>query len=527
MKQPVMALRRRLGVVLGVGALLVAGPPAALRAQQVRPAVVVQIAGANLYLNIGSDSGVRAGDTLSVRRSATTAVIGRASVIAATSGSSVITPVGTPWPATRGDTLFITTGNPAVPVAITARERPAAAFGSQVPAAPSMRVDGSFALEYSASHSTSIGLGTDPARSTYDVQIPSVRGRTTIVSGSGNSTFNLSLRAQQRSGPQGLFDKATSVRIYEARFDQRAGPLDVSIGRFYSDFDHASGFWDGASVRANLSRALSAGVAGGYEPEQGNEMFSADVPKYAAFVGLNTGTGSTRFVSDLSYHHTMPKDGALERSVAEFSFRLYTNGFTLTQTIEASPPLPGAKWRRSRFIVNASLPVGTGVIVYASAVSDKPPALDTSFTLPLPRRERVSGGLSYSSPGGRVYADLNGTVNDPRDQDKGYAGGGMLSLPKILGPVGFSVYGSYFTYSVNDGITASPAFDYRRGSTSLRLGYEFLTNSAPGYTATANGGTLRISQNISSRINWVLQATVRTGDHERSTNGYSSFQIRF
>ena len=319
-------LHRRL---LGVAGLLVAGLPFALGAQQVRPAVVVQIAGANLYLNIGSDSGVHAGDTLSVRRSATAAVIGRASVIAATSGSSVITPVGTPWPATRGDTLFITTGNPRVPVAVTDRERPAAPLGAPLPAKPSMRMDGSIALEYSASHSTSIGLGTDPAQSTYDVQIPSVRGRTTITSGSGNSTFNLSLRAQQRSGPQGLFDKATSVRLYEARLDQRVGQLDLSVGRFYSDFDHASGFWDGATVRANISRALSAGIAGGFEPEQGNEMFSADVPKYAAFVGLNTGSGSTRFVSDLSYHHTMPKNSALERSVAEFSFRLYTNGFTL------------------------------------------------------------------------------------------------------------------------------------------------------------------------------------------------------
>ena len=57
--------------------------------------------------------------------------------------------------------------------------------------------------------------------------------------------------ASRRSGPATLFDQPTALRIYEARFDQGIGrgSARISIGRFLSNFDHSSGYWDGAMVR--------------------------------------------------------------------------------------------------------------------------------------------------------------------------------------------------------------------------------------------------------------------------------------
>lgn len=176
---------------------------------------------------------------------------------------------GTPFPVTRGDTLFISarprdavTGMP-TPVAMAAarpRAPPAVASGP--------RVDGAVALEMYGSHSETVGLGADSIRTTRDIGMPAVRFNTMV---SGDRTrFRLSMRAQQRTGPTSVWDRSTRIRIYEARLERSIGAARLTMGRFYSDFDHQSAFWDGASVRFGDGRGVSAGVAAGFEPERGN-----------------------------------------------------------------------------------------------------------------------------------------------------------------------------------------------------------------------------------------------------------------
>ncbi|MBP8136815.1 MAG: hypothetical protein KAY61_01320, partial [Candidatus Eisenbacteria bacterium] len=194
----------------------------ALDAQAPRPTVVVQIAGANVYLNVGADSGIVTGDTVAVRKRADAAPVGALTVVSATRTRSVLTFAGTPFPVTRGDTLFISarprdavTGMPA-PVAMAAtrpRAPPAMASGP--------RVDGAVALEMYGSHSETVGLGADPIRTTRDIGMPAVRFNTMV---SGDRTrFRLSMRAQQRTGPTSVWDRSTRIRVYEARLERSIG----------------------------------------------------------------------------------------------------------------------------------------------------------------------------------------------------------------------------------------------------------------------------------------------------------------
>lgn len=502
--------------------------PATPPAQGPRPTMVVQIAGATLYLDAGTDAGVRTGDTLIIRRAPTAAPVGSTVVIASTGTRSVVTFVGTPFPVTRGDSLFITPvsgGAAAVTTALgpapTSRAPP-----RRIPrpdAGPSTRMDGALGLEMWGSHSETVGLGADPVRTTRNIGIPAVRLRTRLSN--DNSSLDLNLRAEHRTGPTSVFDRATRIRVYQARYDRRAGALNFSAGRFFSDFDHASGFWDGVSLRVGDYQGLYGGIAAGFEPLRGNEEFSTELPKAAVFVGSRSSTERVDLSTDLSYHQTFSNDVALERSVVDFAFRLRAGRFGLSQDLEASPPTPMGTWGISRFILRGSASLGRAEL-YAAAVSDRPLVMDTAWVLPLNRRERVSAGVSMSSAKG-FFGDVNLAINGPRDSTSGFSAGAMAAFPGLFRDGTVSINGSYFTSDGNSGFTAAPAIEYRLGLARLRGGYQFFRVEGPLYSITTHGVDFRFSRSLSTRTNWVVQVNSRVGHNIQSTNVYSSFELRF
>lgn len=492
------------------------------------PAVVVQVAGSNLYLNAGTDAGIVAGDTLVVRRSSTAPPAGATAVIAATSTRSMVTFVGAPFAVTRGDTLFVTPGHHAadiVPAAQAAAPEPETLRPPVVPAPSGMRVQGALGFDMWGSHTTTVGLGSSPLRTTQDVGMPAMRLRARASDG-GRSAFSLNLRAQQRSGPASMFDRSTSIRIYEAHYDRNAGALSLSLGRFYSDFDHASGFWDGASVRIGDRDGLSGGVAGGFEPARDNEGFSAAVGKYAAFVAARLGAGETRLATDLSFHQTLPRDTTPQRSVVDWSTRLNAGSIGMVQELEVSPPEGGGAWSVSRFNVRASAPIGAALVLYASAVSDRPPPLDSAWALTRERRENVAAGFSYRA-GNWMYADLNASVNAPRDSTRGYTVGSMLAFPDVIGSVSASLTGNYFTQGAISGVTAMSSADFRVRSTWMRVGLQYLRSQGAGYSINTFGADFRVSRSITSRADWVTQVTTRYGANLQSATAFSSIEVRF
>lgn len=506
-----------------------ASAPPAPAVQGPRPTMVVQIAGANLYLDAGTDAGVRTGDTLIIRRSPTAAPVGSTVVIASTGTRSVVTFVGTPFPVTRGDSLFITPvsgGASAVAAALgplpTTRSPP-----RRIPrpdAGPSTRVDGALGLEMWGSHSETVGLGADPVRTTRNIGIPAVRLRTRLSN--DNSSLDLNLRAEHRTGPTSVFDRATRIRVYQARYDRRAGALNFSAGRFFSDFDHASGFWDGVSLRVGDYQGVFGGVAAGFEPLRGNEEFSLELPKAALFVGSRSSTERVDLSTDLSYHQTFSKDVALERSVVDFAFRLRAGRYSLSQDIELAPPTPMGTWGLSRFILRGGASIGRAEL-YAAAVSDRPIVMDTAWVLPLERRERISAGVSMSSARG-YFGDVNFAINGPRDSTSGFSAGAMAAFPGLIGgDATLSINGSFFTADRNHGFTAAPSVEYRLGLARLRGGYQFFKVDGPLYSITTHGLDFRFSRSLSTRTNWVVQVNSRVGHNVSSSNVYSSFELRF
>lgn len=499
--------------------------PAAVRAQLPQPAVVVQIAGANLYVDIGSDAGVRTGDTLAVRRAVEAPPVGSLVVVGASPRRSVLTFASAAFAVTRGDTLFITPKAPstalvptAAVVAVEAQPR-APPTGARRP-----RVDGTLGLEMWGSHSETVGLGADPIRTTRDVGMPAIRF-STYVSGE-RSRFRVNMRAQQRTGPQSLFDRSTRLRIYEARYDLTAGRAQFTAGRFYSDFDHQSAFWDGASVRVGLTRGVTAGVAAGFEPERGNEEVSFALPKVAGFIGTRFGNARMDLVTDFALTQTLPTDKAQRRSGADLAMRLRVGRFSLTHDLELAPPSPDGRWEISRFVLRGSVPVGPRGYAYASAVSDRFTPLDTTVVLQFARRERVTSGYSVSLTNG-TFVDVNASVNEPTGDTRGFAAGATVSVPRLVGSGTFSFHTSWFDDGQGTGILATPAVEYRVGTMRLRGGYQFYQVSQPAYSMQTHGVDLRLWKPFGPRSNAVIQLTDRFGHNMHSTTVYTSFEVRF
>ena len=510
--------RALLAVLLVLGAR-------AVDAQAPRPTVVVQIAGANVYLSLGADSGVVTGDTVAVRRRADAAPVGALTVVSATRTRSVLTVAGPPVPVTRGDTRFLAarprdavTGMPA-PVAVAAarpRAPPVVAAGP--------RVDGAIGLEMYGSHSETVGLGADPIRTTRDIGMPAVRVNT-MVSGE-RTRFRLSMRAQQRTGPTSVWDRSTRIRIYEARLERSIGAARLTMGRFYSDFDHQSAFWDGASVRFGDGRGVSAGVAAGFEPERGNEEVTFTRPKAAAFVGTRHTRGRMDLITDLAVTQTMPKDRTQWRAGADLAMHLRVGRFSLSQDLEATPPTPMGRWGISRFVLRASLPAGPRGTLYATAVSDRFAPLDTTILAAFTRRERLTSGFSMSLANGS-YVDFNASINDPSGDQRGTAAGATVSVPRAIGAGTFAFHTSWFDDGRGSGLLASPSFEYRLGQSRLRGGYQFYSVAQPAYTMQTHGIDFRLWKPFGDRINGVLQVTERVGHNMTSTTVFTSFEVRF
>jgi hypothetical protein len=511
----------RIGAVLGV---VLALAPSAVRAQEPRAAVVVQVAGATLYINLGTEDGVRTGDTLVVRRQATAPPAGTLVVIGASPRRSVLTFAATPFAVTRGDTLFVVVAAPtdvvAPTIAVATREsQPRAPPPSRRP-----RIDGAVGLEMWGSHTETVGLGANPIRTTRDVGMPSIRFNS-MVSGE-RSRFRVNLQAQQRTGPESVWDRHTRFRLYEARYDVSAGRSQFTVGRFYSDFDHQSAFWDGASVRVALRRGVSAGAAAGFEPERGNEEVSFATPKASVFLGTRLGTDRVDLVTDLALTQTLPSDRALRRSGADLAMRLRVGRFSLTHDLELAPPAPSAGWDLSRFVLRGTMPVGGRGYVYASVTRDRFTPLDTAALRPFARRDRATSGYSLTTRNGSFF-DVNASVNNPGLESSGYAAGATISVPRVVGGATVSMHASWFDDGFGTGLVASPAIEYRLGAARMRTGYQFVRIAQPLYTQRTHGLDLRIWTPLGTRVNGTFQVSDRIGQNMHSTSAFTGVEVRF
>jgi hypothetical protein len=510
----------RRAALLAALSLVVGG--AALAQERVVPARVVQIAGANLYLDIGAAAGMRSGDTLAAQRTATGPRVGTLAVLAVTEERSMVGFVGRPFPVTRGDTLLLAVREPSPTPPVAAPAPPPAAPRRALSEGVMLR--GSAAAEVLGSRTTTVGFGAEPERVTRDYAVPSLRVQGTVSNLPGGGRVSFSMRGSEQTGTGALFDRSTVVRVYDAHYEREGRSARVMVGRFYSPYERFSGSWDGALVRFGGTRGLGAGLAAGFQPRSGDEAFSTSVPKVTAFAGFRSYGARVSLDADLSAHLWRPQDGTADRTFVGWSQRLRMGGARLEHMVEVDQSAGGG-WSLTRFNVRTGVPLGSRLEVYAEYWRDRLHWWDPQPDSVIPSRDRASGGLSYRV--GAAYVSLDATLQLSGAEVQGHTYSGSLRAPLLGDRASFAASASYWTQGTISGVVATPTFGWHLGAARPSLTYEFFRSSVAGTTTVSHGGTAAVSLPLARQLEWLLRLTARYGQNLRSAGLYSSLRVAF
>lgn len=464
----------RAGVALAI-ALTLATPVGAV-AQLPAPRVTVeirQVAGSNVYLDLGTDDGVAAGDTLEVRRGDEGTVIGRLTVVAATAVRSVLTFVGQPFPLVTGETVELELARAPPRSRDPAPPAPAPAASRTVASAPHQRPHGRVSLEVAVNRSTtSMGL-VDPQDVSRTFATPAVRMDATVPYFVGGFTLRTRARVSHRYSPDMDFADPTSAQVYDLSLEREFTrvPLRLTLGRFYSPVESFSGFWDGVSMRFG-GRGFGVGFLAGLEPEAWSQEPSLDLPKATVFVDYGTGGGGWEWSGDVSTHVVAPRTEGLDSHVfLGVGQRVRMGALRLNADVQLDRDPGGGSVRLSEGVANATLALAPTFSLRVGGSRRERYSVYSVGDPFGPRRDRVGAGLSLRM--GSAFLSADQAWNR-------YAGGidrvswsGSFSLSRLPGlpGVGWTTSGSYWTGGGDNALSAGSAVNFRLASARLRVGY--------------------------------------------------------
>jgi hypothetical protein len=456
---------------------LVASVPSALGAQEgYRVAVQVrQVAGANVYVDIGTRHGLAAGDTLSAARDTIGQPEGSVVVVAATEDRSVLAFASDPFPVTRGARLVLyLLRAPAEepPTPESPGIRPDASVPTEAVTAKA-RPYGRVGLEMSASRSTTLVGQTDPESVQRTFATPVLRVDATVPEAMGGFTLRTSLRAAHRHASQRLITPSTSVRVYAAHLERDFEdlPLRLAFGRFSSPVESYSGYWDGLLVRVG-SRGLGVGAIVGFEPERWNESPSTERAKTTAFLDLDRRGRSWRWRGNISAHALRPTNDVPTHTYLGATQRISVRGLTLSQDLQLDRDPSEGAWRISRLRVRGAVSLGGPVALRAGF--SRRESFVLGGTLPFaPRSDRVDAGFSIRGEGGFLSADVG--ANEDAQGNRTWGTAGSFVVYRIAGLEATGASGSVMRWTGLNGdiISASPSLSRDLGSARIRLGYRF------------------------------------------------------
>ncbi|MEJ2204060.1 MAG: hypothetical protein P8170_08115 [Gemmatimonadota bacterium] len=495
-------------------ALLLLGCTASLLEGQETHRVTVQVrqvAGSNLYVDLGTRHGLASGDTLLAARDTLGSPEGRLVVVAATEDRSVMAFASDPFPVTRGASLVLYLLRAAEEVPPTPAGTPTGAERA-VPVAPEPSAPapyGRIGLEMSASRSRTFVGETDPESVERTFATPVLRIDATVPRAVGGFTLKTSLRAAHRHASGTVIAPSTSVRVYAAQLERdfESVPLRVAFGRFSNPVESYSGYWDGLLVRVGR-RGFGVGAIVGFEPERWNERPSTERPKATAFMDVDRRGRSWRWRGSVSAHTLRPSNGLAAHTFLGAGQRLSLRRLTLSQDLQMDRDPSDGAWRLSRMLVRGSLRVG-GPFAVRAGFSRRESYVFGSLQPFAPRSDRLDAGFSVRGQTGFLSADVG--VNEDVQGSRTWGTAGTFVLYRIagLGSTGASGSVTRWTGPNGDVVAGSPSLTRDLGSTRVRLGYQFSHADYLGRVTTTHGTVASADARLGEGVRVVARVRVQ------------------
>jgi len=503
-------------------ALAAVGLTGRLEAQQGRiPASVDYLAGGDIYLGIGSDQGIAANDTLVVSGSVDGDPLGRFVVVSATATRAVVGFLGTPFPVTRGTTLYVTVASARrAPVAAAAQPAPVGPPARRPAAGPGPSVHGRLGVQADAFESTTLWQSNQVESVTRRFATPSVSLRAVVADLPGGFSLATNLRGVYRYSEPDLIDPTATAHVYEASITKtfKGAPVIIQAGRFNNRYSSFSGFWDGVLLRVG-GRGLGVGLVTGFEPDRGDASFSTDFLKGGAFATYEAGTGPVHYATSLSANQVRPSAalGLPDHTYGTWSQYLRVGRFRLGNDIQVDRDPEQASWAISRLNANVSIPLVPGLEVHGRVSMFQPYQIWlTSNVMPF-RRDQANVGLFLFGRAGGAGADF--TVSRLAGGVNSYTYSASLSLLRtpILG-LDWSASGSYWMQTDFQTLFATGGLARSFGRAQARASYQLYRSTTASATSLSHEVDAGLSFPLARTVTAMLQGRIQRGANLR-TNG--------
>ncbi|MEZ4415532.1 MAG: AMIN domain-containing protein [Gemmatimonadota bacterium] len=502
--------------------------------QDVVITTVTRIAGATLYIDRGSESGVLMQDTLRLIAVEDDERGGpQLRVLASAEGRAVLEFIGAPVQITRGDKLSLVHATPAradeTLLDIYSRAFPngAAPAGTRaevVRAGPQSA--GRLLIDLNAIQSTTKWSDSVESGSVSRTFLtPTARFIGSVTNLPGGFRLESNLRGSYRYATGGVsLSNQQSLRVYELSLDRSTEGLQVRLGRFYSPYESFSGYWDGGVVRVG-SDDLGAGILLGFQPDAWNESFSVDIPKMSLFVDLERRSQNGGFRADWSAHRLMPRNGLETHTFLGWSQRLWWKRLTVSNELQLDQNSVEGGWVVSEFQTNTSMSLGARTQVYAR-VSRRQPyyywVAEDPFSY---LRDGAGLGMTVAVSDAVVGGDVTFNHSELRGTLRAFSG--SLQLPAMAGGWSSSTYATWWSDKYSSGASLSPTFSRAFGDVNARMGYRYYWSESAFNTLGTHGfdGTLIFPAGPGLRA--TLQASGQWGGNLRNLRLYSSLWKTF
>jgi len=491
---------------------------------------VVEIAGTDFYVSVGTEGGLITGAVYELRVADTDASPGRIRVLQAGAVRSAVTFADAPFPITRGAHIALrATG---VGGAVRPENEAAARLAGQpnttVAAdrnAPGPEVHGSFGASFEARESTTEWeeFGIEPVERSYTT--PSTWLNLTASQLPGGLRFRVNARASHRGSSDDRIQPDGLVRVYAAQVTGAFGVVDFGVGRGYNPHDASSGYFDGVYLHAG--RRLGGGVSVGFEPDRANGDVSSEVPKVSVFGDFTHRGASVRYSAVGSVTSVRPstETGRIDRTYAVLRQTLRVNNVRLGQSLQLDHDDMNSTWGMSRLLLDATATVGGAVSVRGSYSRREPVADVIGSEFQPYSRDLGRIGIGVSS--GRVFANVDvGVHNSGLQESAGMNISGSLAHRPPTG-FGLNISGSYWDGDQSSTYTLRPGLNRRFGNVNARAWYTFYHSDEPEAVTKTHTVAASLSAPLSKRVRGEVSGRIQRGTIFDGSRIYASVRWAF
>ena len=444
-------------------------------------ATIVEIAGANVYLDVGSEQGLDANDTVQVARADDGSMLGKLVILQTTSTRAVATFAGRPFPVTRGVALSI-----ALPGAAMEATGPTAAPAPPQPPAPRSgpppSLHGRFSLDVDGNRTVTHWLSNTELRTTRTYSTPSASLQLDGRDLPGGFRFQTRLRTTYRYSSPDIVDPSQAVEVYQLSVARDFGSvLGVEAGRFYSRYERYGGYYDGALVRLGTEH-LGIGAAAGFQPSRGDQSFTTDYPKYGVFAIWGAEGTAFRYMSSASFDRLLPRNGEPDETFAGWSQRLSVGAWRASTDVRVDRRASGG-WLLSQLQLRTGVRLAAGLSLDARASRYESPGSVLSFLAFGGRRDEGGIGMTAFGRAGTVGVDLGVTRTADGPTSQNVAASFALARPVFLGA---AINGSVALWRRTGASTLLASVGVTRylGAVQTRAGYQLYRTTGFATTMT-------------------------------------------